>query len=65
VSGHMQKLLVTWGISTIGLGKCVIQARNPKERNSYGLGQQLEGVKFVCMRASRELEVGASMEGKF
>ena len=33
VSGHIPKLLGTWGLSTISLGKSVSQERKEKERN--------------------------------
>jgi hypothetical protein len=50
VSGHIPKLLGTWGLSTIILGKSVSQERKPKRGNSYGLGQQFLGESSLCMR---------------
>jgi hypothetical protein len=70
VSGHIPKLLGTWGLSTIILGKSVSQERQAKERKLYGLGQQfLDSQVFVhekqVERKKRELEVDATMEGEF
>jgi hypothetical protein len=36
VSGHIPKLLGTWGLSTIILGKSVIQERQSKRGNLWG-----------------------------
>jgi hypothetical protein len=37
-SSHIPKLLGTWELSTIILGKCVSQARQVKERKSIWFG---------------------------
>jgi hypothetical protein len=44
VSGHLPKLLGTWGLSTISLGKSVIQERQEKERKFRGGRAQQWGV---------------------
>jgi hypothetical protein len=38
VSIHIPKLLGTWGLSTINLGKCVSQARQAKEKKFVWVG---------------------------
>jgi len=38
VSGHIQKLLGTWGLSTISLGKSVSQERKAKGRKFVWVG---------------------------
>jgi hypothetical protein len=38
VSDHIQNLLGTWGLSTINLGKSVIQERQAKERKFVWVG---------------------------
>jgi hypothetical protein len=38
VSGHIPKLLGTWGLSTINLGKCPSQASRPKESKFVWVG---------------------------
>jgi hypothetical protein len=38
VSGHIPKLLGTWGLSTISLGKSVSQERQAKERKFVWVG---------------------------
>jgi hypothetical protein len=69
VSGHIPKLLGTWGLSTIILGKSVSQERQAKERKFVWVGTTIL-VSQVCAWEARreketELEVDATMEGEF
>jgi hypothetical protein len=41
VSGHIPKLLCTWGLIKISSGKCVIQSSRPKERKFICIGTQI------------------------
>jgi hypothetical protein len=70
VSGHIPKLLGTWGLSTISLGKSVSQERKSKERKFVWVGDKKFLVSQVFAWETRgeqetELEVDATMEGEF
>jgi hypothetical protein len=76
VSGHIPKLMGTWGLSTIILGKSVRQEKQAKERKFVWVGTTVLRIvnvvherNFLCTRGRREqerdLEVGAAMEGEF
>jgi hypothetical protein len=43
VSGHIPKLLGTWGLSINRLGKCVSQESNPKGRKFVWVGTTIFG----------------------
>jgi hypothetical protein len=47
VSGHIPKLLGTWGLSTINLGKSVSQASKPKEEICMGRDNNFYTLSFV------------------
>jgi hypothetical protein len=47
VSGHIPKLLGTWGLSTIILGKSVSQERKAKERNFVWVETEVTTVRAV------------------
>jgi hypothetical protein len=47
VSGHIPKLLGTWGLSTIILGKSVSQERKEKERNFVWVEREVTTVRAV------------------
>jgi hypothetical protein len=55
VSGHISKLLGTWGLSEIILGKSVSQERQAKERKFVWMERVIFlGSQVLCMREKRE-----------
>jgi hypothetical protein len=49
VSGHIPKLLGTWGLSTVNLGKSVSQERKTKERKFVWVETTIFSESSLCM----------------